>query len=770
MNSQKALLFAGAFLAMSFQLNAAVVCYDSHATGTGDGTSWANAFTDLQAAVNAAGNGGEVRVRQGVHEPQTVSTANAISLLSVRLVGGYTGNGDERSTDRALTIFNGDLGHNDYYVDAMGTKVGDLFNSETGKLLEFRDPTPEERYWEKKSSGDNVRKLFATSADASPTDRLWIEGITFAGFGGGTALGANTGTLYMGSTAVYFTMTNCDFIGTHLGGANGAGAIQIANDSTIADCCFLGFGGAQICCGIKPAATGNGAEIRNCTFHSSYSYYANQRSACLSLYGGNATQQTGMRVIGCSFSHITGGDTTAAPSGGYGLVIGGATGNDKILEVTDCVFRDIHLLNMKVGMINVGYDCPFTDCVISNCVVDDPICPGDGALCYGGVFSGGALIGNRAFIANQDAPLSAAVKLFSYKSVSNVEIADNLLVAHTTGMATLLASQDGGDETGKNITGNVVSNLVGDAALISKVSNLKDMRIEGNEAYAAGATVKVVGEIRTSCRNTSIYNNVAAGGTERSCIIDACSLSFANVVVAKNRHVDFGPDCMTCLVRKSGNAEGSFFAWSTFYDNDAKVQFYNTTTRTGTIRLHFFSSVVWRRGDPDSFVIVQDEYTDKWPKASGGVIVHNSYVKGFDETHPCYYSDATFPSRTCYTEEPVFCDRVHRTADGRAYFVMSRACAYKKLFGAKPWMLTEAGKSTFGRGNPGDLVFYDPKAYYYDFANMGWTAATLVGYRPSLYGSEVPFADFRGNERPEGKVILGAVQEMEPTGLAVIVR
>ena len=57
---------------------------------------------------------------------------------------------------------------------------------------------------------------------------------------------------------------------------------------------------------------------------------------------------------------------------------------------------------------------------------------------------------------------------------------------------------------------------------------------------------------------------------------------------------------------------------------------------------------------------------------------------------------------------------------------------------------------------------------------VGDNLGMLIGRRGDTLEMKLPadarFYDFCGNERPEGKVILGAVQEMEPTGLAVIVR
>jgi len=742
---------------------AATVCYDSHATGAGTGENWENAFTDLQAAVNAAGNGGEVRVKQGVHEPQQAANPARIALLGIRLVGGFTGEGDVRSTDRTLTIFNGDFTHDDYYVDAAENRIGDLYDYTNGELIDFRDPTAEEHYWTKKQSGNNVRQLFSASASASATDRLVIEGLTFMGYGGGESWGNHNGALYKGSTVQLFTFTNCNFVGTYIGGANGAGAIQIANDSEIVDCKFLGFAGAQICFGIKPSTASAVAAVRDCTFHSSCSYYASQRSACIVAWEADDTHVSDIQVSNCDFSHITAGDANATAGTYSGLVIG-YYNKARITSVSNCVFRDIHVLNVGGPMVQASASVGVVqDCVITNCTVDSPSLPNNGVLCYGGAIKRCRVADNRCRIATET-PGKGMIALV-YGACTDVEMTDNVLVGDTSGTTIL---QTGGlSSTGKNIVGNVVSNRTGLAALTGNCSSLKTMRIEGNEVYAAGADVALLGTMAT-VRDVSIYDNVLAGGTTSSIFFKIQgSPSFLNAVVAKNRHVDYGPDCQTILLKRFGNAESIYVAWSTFYENNAKIQFYCTTTRNGQIRLHLFSSVIWRSGDPSSFEIVHEDYTSTWSKTIGnaGVIIHDSYAKGFDTTHSSYYSSSSYDSGTCYTDEPVFSDKVRRTSDGRAYFVMSRACAYKRNLGARPWRLTAA----YDRGKADDIVFYCPTAKKYQFASTGWSATTTVNYASALQ-TEVPQSDFCGNERPEGKVIIGAVQELAPTGLAVLIR
>lgn len=100
---------------------------DAAATGTNNGTSWANAYTSLGAALTAAVSGLEVWVAQGTYKPGNARASTFSMRKGVRLYGGFVG--DEvlriqRSTTR--TILSGEIGSaattdNVYHVVTAGT-------------------------------------------------------------------------------------------------------------------------------------------------------------------------------------------------------------------------------------------------------------------------------------------------------------------------------------------------------------------------------------------------------------------------------------------------------------------------------------------------------------------------------------------------------------------------------------------------------------------------------------------------------------------------
>ena len=71
-----------------------------------DGSSWLNAYTDLQAALSAAVEGTQVLVADGTYKPTTTTDRNVSFQLknAVSLFGGYPGYGatDPNARDVAL--------------------------------------------------------------------------------------------------------------------------------------------------------------------------------------------------------------------------------------------------------------------------------------------------------------------------------------------------------------------------------------------------------------------------------------------------------------------------------------------------------------------------------------------------------------------------------------------------------------------------------------------------------------------------------------------
>ncbi|MGY6554357.1 MAG: S8 family serine peptidase [Wenzhouxiangella sp.] len=100
----------------------AIIYVNANATGSNNGTSWANAYTDLQTALIAATPGSEIWVAAGTYRPITpadptsVTTAEREATFQLRngvaLFGGFAGNEtqrDQRNWQANPTILSGDI-------------------------------------------------------------------------------------------------------------------------------------------------------------------------------------------------------------------------------------------------------------------------------------------------------------------------------------------------------------------------------------------------------------------------------------------------------------------------------------------------------------------------------------------------------------------------------------------------------------------------------------------------------------------------------------
>lgn len=197
------------------------------ATGANNGTSWTNAYTDLQTALIAAASGTTIEVGQGTYKP-TSSTDRTISFelkIGVSIYGGYAGTGQSNPDARSVwlypTILSGDIGtqgdnaDNSYHVVTAN-------NTDSTALLD----------------GFTITKGNATGSSNNNDE----GGGIFEIFGNATindcTISANASSDSGGGvTNIYSspTFTNCTISG-NTAGARGGGLYDYQSTPTLTDC------------------------------------------------------------------------------------------------------------------------------------------------------------------------------------------------------------------------------------------------------------------------------------------------------------------------------------------------------------------------------------------------------------------------------------------------------------------------------------------------------------------------------------------------------
>ncbi len=105
------------FVGDEFACPFTAVYVDHTATGANNGTSWVDAFTDLQSALALGGNH-HIFIAQGTYKP-TTGTQRGISFElanRVRLYGGYPNGGGTRNVVSNTTILSGDIDNVEGYA------------------------------------------------------------------------------------------------------------------------------------------------------------------------------------------------------------------------------------------------------------------------------------------------------------------------------------------------------------------------------------------------------------------------------------------------------------------------------------------------------------------------------------------------------------------------------------------------------------------------------------------------------------------------------
>ncbi len=250
------------FLLVPFLMNAQIYVQQG-ATGNNDGSTWDDAFTDLQDALLNTPTGSSIWVAQGTYLPSQNGDLDATFNLtgSITLYGGFDGTEtslDDRNVNENTTILSGDYMGNDEVVVSTDPLSISYINY-----------------------GDNARRV-VTASNIEGT--ILIDGFTISG---GHSLSSGAGILFTPEPELNATVRNCILKDNLSEGT--AGAIRLStstnedlnfrleNVTAIHNSCIGGGSKGAVVWG-----TGNGttnAEYVNVLFHQNYS---SSRGGCTS--------------------------------------------------------------------------------------------------------------------------------------------------------------------------------------------------------------------------------------------------------------------------------------------------------------------------------------------------------------------------------------------------------------------------------------------------------------------------------------------------------
>jgi len=265
---------------------------DETASGSNNGSSWADAFNCLQDALDEASQGYRIWVAAGTYYPDTTGLADpreaSFQMINgVAIYGGFAGTEDtlaQRDVQSSVTILSGDIGtvsedsNNCYHVfyhpeglDLDSTAVLDGFTISSGNA---------------NGSWPNHVGAGMFNDSGSPT----VTNCTFSGNSANSAGGGMYNYDHSNPTVI-----NCTFSGNSAD-SSGGGMFNIESSPMVTNCTFSGnsadFGGGMLSDNSSPMVT-------NCTFSGNsagwsgggmYNYYTDTVKVTNCTFSGNAAQ------------------------------------------------------------------------------------------------------------------------------------------------------------------------------------------------------------------------------------------------------------------------------------------------------------------------------------------------------------------------------------------------------------------------------------------------------------------------------------------------
>jgi len=320
-----------------------IIYVDTFAGGSDDGSTWTNAYNDMQDALTAAGPGDQIWVAQGTYYPSELTdpcdSRSATFQLEneVEMYGGFPssgGNWADRDPDTYITILSGDLLHDD------GPGQWEDYDENSYHVVVALPPGPNTRM----------------------DDSTVFDGFTVTAGYADSSYPDNSGAGMYNNFASPI-IANCKFSDNYAANLGyGGGMYNVSgSDPNIVNCIFSGNYASTSGGGL--ANDTSNPKVINCTF---------EQNSAVNFDGGGMFNNADPLIVGCVFL-----DNEANRWGG-GFANIGASANPKLIN---CKFIG-NLGDYGGGMTNT----PSNGATLVNCMFIVNI----GTTQGGGIYNNGA--------------------------------------------------------------------------------------------------------------------------------------------------------------------------------------------------------------------------------------------------------------------------------------------------------------------------------------------------------------------------------------------
>ena len=301
---KKSLLIISFLLSLSVS---AQIFVNASATGANDGSSWTDAYTDLQTALANDTNGDNIWIAAGTYTPgTTTSSLFNLNVTGVSLYGGFNGTESilaQRDPAVNQTILSGDLNGNDTGVDFTGA-----------------------------NRSENAARVLVVNSPSCLIDGLTISGGHAVGTNGSPEEGA---ALFINNSN--FTVRNCTIVDNVVSRAGVIRAFGQAGDLSIENTIISNNLGefATVLYSRVPGGTIN-LKMVNCLITNNIKRNVTTNTPALMWF-----RQDVNGTINATLTNCTVADNTSETAANTLLISGTRTGGSNMrLVVNNSIFKD----------------------------------------------------------------------------------------------------------------------------------------------------------------------------------------------------------------------------------------------------------------------------------------------------------------------------------------------------------------------------------------------------------------------------------------------